>query len=369
MIGEQELLSHFIKVLPRGKDKWQASCCCHEDRKPSLSITRTSNKWLLHCFSCDRNGEEIAEYLGIPTAELFTEEYKRGLEIKPNENEIEYQYYSFDGKGIWDYDWTFSKLKNIHTHKYRVVHMDNHGVWKNKKPEDCKPSVYAPAGIEAVKHSKTIAICEGEKDAYNVFNEGLCSFTYGSSSDWRDDFAELTRDKDIIIFQDNDDAGRAVTAKIEKSIEGIAKSVLVICPTPNIEHGDISDYLEAGGNIHALIADAQQGEVLSNDITVRLREHFNDDRFKSLDAEAKLTLLATLYLPQETTLKDNQTYINRAWLRDLGIIGANNTNARNRVTNELKDKHYIREVGKNKQGYKIYEVLEGCAEMHKVESG
>jgi putative DNA primase/helicase len=48
MIAEHDLLARFDGVKQLRPDRWAARCPAHEDRNPSLSITRR-DRWLLHC--------------------------------------------------------------------------------------------------------------------------------------------------------------------------------------------------------------------------------------------------------------------------------------------------------------------------------
>jgi hypothetical protein len=49
MISEADLLARFEGVRRHGPGRWTARCRAHEDRKPSLSIRRAHDHWLLFC--------------------------------------------------------------------------------------------------------------------------------------------------------------------------------------------------------------------------------------------------------------------------------------------------------------------------------
>ena len=60
------------------------------------------------------------------------------------------------------------------------------------------------------------------------------------------------------ILEDNDDAGREHTRKILAALTGIVPNIAVV-PFPELpEKGDVSDWLEAGGNKKLLLARAEQ---------------------------------------------------------------------------------------------------------------
>jgi hypothetical protein len=72
------LLAKLNGVKPSGDHKWQALCPAHaDDKTPSLSITLTDKKVLLHCFAgC--TFEAICTALDVTSAELSCREHKGG---------------------------------------------------------------------------------------------------------------------------------------------------------------------------------------------------------------------------------------------------------------------------------------------------
>ena len=62
----------------------------------------------------------------------------------------------------------------------------------------------------------------------------------------------------VYALEDNDDAGREHTEKILKALHGIVPEIAVISFPELPEKGDISDWLEAGGNKKLLLARAEQ---------------------------------------------------------------------------------------------------------------
>lgn len=64
-------LSKLSKVRRRGGGQWMASCPCHEDKTPSLSIKDDNGTILIHCFGCGAGGVNVCGALGIDPSELF----------------------------------------------------------------------------------------------------------------------------------------------------------------------------------------------------------------------------------------------------------------------------------------------------------
>jgi hypothetical protein len=112
--------------------------------------------------------------------------------------------------------------------------------------------LYRLPGLRA-SGDATVWICEGEKDADNLHNEGLIATTsIGGAGKWQAAYAAEFRGKPCVVLQDNDEAGRKHTHMVVRSIAGVASSVRVLL-LPNLPpKGDVSDWLEAGGTVAEL---------------------------------------------------------------------------------------------------------------------
>lgn len=67
----ENLLSRLSKVRRRGGGQWMASCPCHEDKTPSLSIKDDNGTILLHCFSQQCPPSDICDSIGFDIVDLF----------------------------------------------------------------------------------------------------------------------------------------------------------------------------------------------------------------------------------------------------------------------------------------------------------
>jgi putative DNA primase/helicase len=96
-------------------------------------------------------------------------------------------------------------------------------------------------------------ICEGEKDADRLHEEGLIATTnIGGAGKWRDEYAPEFRDKPVVILEDKDDAGRAHSSMVARSLHGVAASVMVLLLPGLPPKGDASDWFDAGGTVAEL---------------------------------------------------------------------------------------------------------------------
>ena len=70
------ILQHLDKVrrVKNRNDRWYALCPCHADKNPSLCITQKPEKILMHCFSCEANGIDVCNKLGIDARDMFKAE-------------------------------------------------------------------------------------------------------------------------------------------------------------------------------------------------------------------------------------------------------------------------------------------------------
>ena len=346
----QDFLNRLDRVrkLPR-REEWKAICPVHDDHKPSLHISYDSKGIACYCPVCKANGKAVAEAIGIPIKDLFFEQPKRptgrGRIVKV------YDYVSLDGSYL------YSRVRYAHKEFSQGVRVD--GQITNEKPQNLH-GIYTHS-LEALRASQLIAITEGERDTDTVHAEGIQAFTYGSSKgDWQADFAELCRDKDIILFIDNDPDGKAVAHQIESDLQGKAKSILPIIPTPNIQHGDISDYISGGGDIFALIAEHRQGTTKAQDIG----NLFCDERFNELSMKQQNLYLRILYqfplLDIDMPERKGCIYLNQALLSDIvGIYSRNDVKGLQKDIHALMEHGFIKLVA---DGFKtktrsIYKVL------------
>jgi RecA-family ATPase len=110
-----------------------------------------------------------------------------------------------------------------------------------------------PAVIEAVATSRQVCIVEGEKDADSLNALGfVATCNPMGAGKWRDVYAEHFTGADVIILPDNDKAGLDHAETVARSLAGEAFRVRVVALPDVPPKGDISDWLNAGGNVEAL---------------------------------------------------------------------------------------------------------------------
>jgi len=145
---------------------------------------------------------------------------------------------------------------------YRVRRpADGANGWQARKPEGYAPMPYLgpvdafnPFDPEMV--GETVFWPEGEKDVDTLQRAGLCAFTFGGASDLPD-CADLLRDRDVVVLGDNDEPGEKCVGRKVELIRLAAARVRTVRFRDLAEHGDVSDWLAAGGAVEALVERAE----------------------------------------------------------------------------------------------------------------
>src|SRR5262249_36342540 len=93
---------------------------------------------------------------------------------------------------------------------------------------------------------------EGEKDADRLWSIDLCATTVAAGK-WSDECVQALAGRDIIILQDNDDAGHAKAQEAAKLLQGVANTARVVLLPGLPQRGDVSDWLDMGHSKEELI--------------------------------------------------------------------------------------------------------------------
>lgn len=249
----QEVLSHFDGVKECGDGKYMACCPCHNDRKQSLSIGRGEKGVVLKCHAgCDTH--DIIARVGIKPRDLFYDAERKSSD-RPQV------------VAIYNYPGGVQKLRKSDK-SFTWRQPDGRGGYMYNR-KGVKPSLYIAGEI-----SGAVAVVEGEKDADSIHNVLGCNAVSGADGagpgKWRKEYTEQLRGCTALIFQDNDDVGKAYAQETAAALHGVAASVQLLdlaTVWPDIpEHGDVSDLIatfgaeRAGEMIAQLIQDAPQWE-------------------------------------------------------------------------------------------------------------
>lgn len=102
-----------------------------------------------------------------------------------------------------------------------------------------------------------VYVCAGEKDAETLRNFGLVATTNPEGEGkgkWRPQFTETLKGCHCAIMQDNDETGKAHAKEVADALTGVAATVRVIGLPGLKNHGDVTDWIEAGHSPDELAA-------------------------------------------------------------------------------------------------------------------
>lgn len=218
----------------------------HSAKDDSLRIViepTAPGGFLVHSFSGDdplKCKDYVRERLGIAS-------WQRGGSGRPG---TDYIYYNADGSPYMKVTRVYKSDGKKTFHQYRFRDND----WAIGTLG--LPRIPYRLNYLANSGKRPIYFVEGEKDADRLAAAGLVATTApeGAAAQWRTELTAWFKERDVYILPDNDQPGRAHAHKIQSALTGVAKSIRTI-NLPNLpEKGDVSDWLDAGGDIAELIS-------------------------------------------------------------------------------------------------------------------
>ncbi|MEO0359519.1 MAG: DUF3987 domain-containing protein [Pseudomonadota bacterium] len=119
--------------------------------------------------------------------------------------------------------------------------------------------LYRLPELLAADPAAPVFIVEGEKDADRLAALGLVATTNaGGAGKWRAEYGDALRGRRVVVVPDNDDAGSAHANRIMRSLQTNATAAVVLTLPELPPKGDVSDWLDAGGDADRLTALAER---------------------------------------------------------------------------------------------------------------
>lgn len=131
---------------------------------------------------------------------------------------------------------------------FRQRRPDGLGGWFGEAGDD--RVLYRSADRLKVAHS-TVWITEGEKDADRLASAGLTATT-AASGKWTESMVSDLAGYDCFILEDNDEPGRRKASKLAEMLKPAAGAVHIVRIPGLAEGEDVSDWLDAGGDVARL---------------------------------------------------------------------------------------------------------------------
>lgn len=296
MISTNELLNKFDGVKTLGRNKWQAKCPCHRDKKASLTITQTDDKILLHCHAgCESS--DILRAVGLSFRDLCQEQ-TREKEVEPWKKNLEAEYKYFEP---FTNKYLYSKLRYKDK---KIKYGRTNGKYKSGKGESIKSLYNVNRMIRAIEMGYPIYYAEGEKDADNVTDLGYVCVTSGGVNDWCSEYASLFKGAKLTIFADNDEPGIVHAEKVMRDVLKYVWSVRVIIPC-SYDKGDISDVL-------LQIKDKNERKTAFQKIQEPAEWHYSPwvEMNNSGKCKVNADILATTFVEQNNMMSVNDSQAN-----------------------------------------------------------
>ncbi|MCB0210751.1 MAG: AAA family ATPase [Anaerolineae bacterium] len=237
--------------------KWKRGPCPKCGGKDRFTVSEEA----FQCRKCHTSYEDVIEFMQWVEDITFEEAMKRldptAIEVTPNGNGKKPKDRQIDWSApIAEYLYT-DELKKI---KYRVLdstgaivdktfrwqHRNGNG-WE-KGTGKLEEPLYNLSAIVESGPDIPIYFCEGEKDADNLTKLGFIATTKPSTSDSIGKFIDDLSGREVIILEDNDQAGKDRTEKDAPELLAAGCRVKVITPAlggwSNADKEDVSDWIE-----------------------------------------------------------------------------------------------------------------------------
>lgn len=233
-------LEDFVSKLDGAHEQasgWSARCPAHDDRVSSLVVnTGRSGGIVLHCHAgCDSTA--VVSALGLSMADLM------------GEPRIVAEYHYRDDYG---------------TLLYTVER------WVNPKTFRCRPGLPAPGQRvlyradlcrQARETFAPIYVVEGEKDVDRLVGAGmLATCNVGGALKWLPHYAAQLAGCHVVVVADDDVPGRAHARAVAAAVAQTALTVALVVPR---DAHDVSDLLDAGYGLEALVPLPERDHVIS----------------------------------------------------------------------------------------------------------
>lgn len=225
---KQVTVEDVVALLEKPKktgNGWQARCPAHDDKRPSLSVSRGDDgRALLYCHKgCSY--PDIMKALGLDQKYVFP--------------------YNSNGK---------QRYHVVKTSDKRFpVFMPNGTAGIG----DIKRVLYNVDSLKTSTEDDFVFVPEGEKDVDTLTCLGLTAVCnpHGAGK-WRDEYSDALRGRNVVVLQDNDESGEKHAAQVSESLLGKAKEVRIIEFKELPEKGDVTEWFTAGGTAAELVLKA-----------------------------------------------------------------------------------------------------------------
>ncbi len=239
----QRLFSHLEGVRRNGHG-WVARCPAHDDREPSLSLDEGDDgRALVHCHAGCQT-EHILAAVGLEARDLFTV----GGSIRHPKHGVPSKIWPIrDAEGcLFGHHVRFDFGPGKGHGKAVLWHRE--GQWSLQGVPLAEAPLYGAERLGDFDRSLPVFLHEGEKATDAGLAAGLQSLgtVTGASGTPGPEALEPLRGFSVVLWPDNDSAGRDHMTRVGKALNGVASEVRVLDPdTLGVpEKGDAVEWFE-----------------------------------------------------------------------------------------------------------------------------
>ncbi|MGO9301901.1 MAG: hypothetical protein ACLQEG_16430, partial [Acidimicrobiales bacterium] len=227
----------------RSGSGWSMPCPAHDDSTPSLSVSEGREGLVVIICHAGCAPEAVLVAANLDWNDLFSEASKRNgrAEIVGT-----YDYVDEDGHLLF-------QVVRYAPKTFRQRRPDSAGGWTWKLDNVRRVPYRLPELLAGVKGGRWIVVAEGEKDVDRLIREGFVATTNaGGATRFLPEFADYFTGAKVAILPDNDDPGRIHGKQVASMFHDVADEVRVVTLPGLKDHGDVSDWLNAGGSADEL---------------------------------------------------------------------------------------------------------------------
>src|ERR1035437_6363793 len=231
---------------PHGsRDHIDSLCPAHEDHHPSLSVDQRGDKLLVHCHAGCSN-DEVLRALDLSFRDLFAADRAAGSR---SQSEIAATYDYRDEHGT-----LLRQVVRMRPKAFLQRRPIGNDEWEWNVRGVRRVPYRLPELLAGLENAERILIAEGEKDVDRLASEGfIATCNSGGAGNFLAEFAHYFEGAKVAILPDNDVIGRNHARQVAKMLNGVANEIRIIGLPGLAEHGDVSDWLGAGGDAKRLL--------------------------------------------------------------------------------------------------------------------
>jgi hypothetical protein len=146
--------------------------------------------------------------------------------------------------------------------RFRQRRPDGKGGWLWNTEGVVRP-LYKLPELRAAPLDAVTFVAEGEKDVDRLTSLGAIATTnVGGAMNWSPEYSLELAGRQVVLLEDNDIAGRKRCAKLAMELKSFAASLKIVTFEDLPEHCDVSDFLDRGHSLDALLKRARDPDDL-----------------------------------------------------------------------------------------------------------